>query len=219
MKVVPKSKFYADFKNPFLNCHKSGDLGEKVLFVNLPSSFLSETRKNMFFGLKAIPNLDDSAKSAKTTPNNHSTSNLLRSQVQHPATTSSGVFQSTCIFCNLERKRSKHRNIILGNCGTKDAEQAIKNAATKIQDTCLLAKICHVDFVAKEVKYHHTCRKQYINKANRVQSTEHDKDKSVYGDLREGHNRPFLTLSKYISENVLKNNHSYYSFLLHINLR
>ena len=27
------------------------------------------------------------------------------------------------------------------------------------QDTCLLVKICHIDFVAVGVKYHHTCRK------------------------------------------------------------
>ena len=49
LKVVPEPKFYADFKNPFLNCRKWDHLCEKGLFVSLLSSFLSETRINMFF--------------------------------------------------------------------------------------------------------------------------------------------------------------------------
>ena len=44
-KVVPEPKFYADFKNPFLNCRKWGDLGEKVVFRNLPSTIFSKNRK------------------------------------------------------------------------------------------------------------------------------------------------------------------------------
>ena len=43
--MVHETKFYADFKNPFLNCRKWGDLGEKVVFLNLPSTIFSENRK------------------------------------------------------------------------------------------------------------------------------------------------------------------------------
>ena len=54
MKVVPEPEFYADFKNTFLNCRKWGHLCEKGLFVNPLSSFLSESRINMFFRIATI---------------------------------------------------------------------------------------------------------------------------------------------------------------------
>ena len=66
---------------------------------------------------------------------------------------------STCIFCGNSRRTVNRKIENIGRCETREAEHSVKEAATILQDTDLLAKIGEVDFITKEVKYHHTCRK------------------------------------------------------------
>ena len=65
-------------------------------------------------------------------------------------------------FLQSQRKTINHKVENVGSCETFDAEQAVKEAATILQDTGLLAQIANVDFIAKEVKYRHSCRKAYL---------------------------------------------------------
>ena len=53
----------------------------------------------------------------------------------------------------------------LGSCESKEAEESIKQAAHLTEDHSMIAKVGNIDFVAKEVKYHHSCRKAYLNAA------------------------------------------------------
>lgn len=91
---------------------------------------------------------------------------LLRSSVSPDLklASTSGVFEKKCIFCE-KRKRIKGREEALGNCETLEAERLIKVAATALQDDPMLVKIKDIDFVAKEVRYHHSCRRQYLDRA------------------------------------------------------
>ena len=79
----------------------------------------------------AVPKSKDSTAGSAdpkvSTADNLST--LLRSQVDHPKTSTSGVFEAVCIFCNHERKSIKDQLELLGTCQTETAVQLIKDAA------------------------------------------------------------------------------------------
>ena len=72
----------------------------------------------------------------------------------------------------------------------------------------MITKIGDVDFVAKEVKYHHSCRKTYLNKAERLKqqsvNSEEKKD-SEYHKIRLAHDKAFSDTVEYIQEAVVDN--------------
>ncbi len=93
---------------------------------------------------------------------------VLRSCVAGPSTAStSGVVTPVCIFCHSVRKRHRNKFEYLGHCETPSASEAIKNAAKVLDDHVFLAQYGDIDFIAKEVKYHHSCRKLYLASADR----------------------------------------------------
>ena len=55
----------------------------------------------------------------------------------------------------------------LGTCETKDSEWKIQEAARTMDDQILLLRIIGIDMIAKEVKYHHSCRSDYLKSAQR----------------------------------------------------
>ena len=84
------------------------------------------------------------------------------------STTTAGIFTRQCLFCNQVRKRKKAGSEEeLGACETKEAERRIREAARVLKDDKILAKISGVDMIAKEVKYHHSCRSEYLKSAQR----------------------------------------------------
>ena len=128
---------------------------------------------------------------------------ILRSDsILGKTSTSSGILPKKCIFCNLSRKKVKGKEEKLGNCETREAEKCIKDAATNLEDSKLLAEIGDVDFVAKEVKYHHSCRKLYLNKAMREQSAQDNP--SDYSKDRILHTKAFSYLENYINVSVIQ---------------
>ena len=52
----------------------------------------------------------------------------------------------------------KEKFEFLGSCETKEAAESIQNAARILVDEQILAKIAGVDLIAKEAKYHHSCK-------------------------------------------------------------
>ena len=80
-----------------------------------------------------------------------------------PSQSVAAIFPKVCIFCNKARLRKKgYAEETLGACQTKQAEDAIKNAAAVRNDDKLLVLIADVDFIAKEIIYHHSCKRLYI---------------------------------------------------------
>ena len=127
---------------------------------------------------------------------------VLRSNVEHPSTSSSGVFQKECIFCNsITKSLGKGRRESLGSCETENAEQSIRNAVEILHDELILAKIAGIDMKAKEVKYHHSCRKAYLNKA-KIAETNESKVKSQRSST---HEKAFDLLKLHIAENIIEN--------------
>lgn len=91
-----------------------------------------------------------------------------RSQSELPATSTTGVLKPVCIFCNLERKGMEKE--MIRSSQSFNSEDKIRVAALYHNDKMLLDKIGHYifgdgpDFVALEAKYHHSCRRDYLNR-------------------------------------------------------
>ena len=122
---------------------------------------------------------------------------LLRVNVEHPTTSSSGVYEPKCIFCNKVTKSSgKDKREYLGSLEVESSEVKIKVAAVKLQDNVLLAKISGQDLISKEVKFHHSCRKTHLNKAQR---TETNKEKTP----QVSHQVVFAIVKSYVKQTLV----------------
>ena len=99
---------------------------------------------------------------------------LLRSDVAHPGTSTSGVLEQKCLFCNTVTKSfGKQRREYLASLQMDSGESRIKDAAAQLQDHVLLAKISGLNMISKEVKFHHSCRKSYLSRASRCAEKSH----------------------------------------------
>ena len=126
---------------------------------------------------------------ANQTLEKHDISRLLRSEVTHSNTAPSGVFPPCFTFCNLGRKTVNRKIEVVGNCETEEAQEAIKNAAKILKDEEFQTKYNNVDFIAKEVKYPHSCKRDYINRAKR--ETGSFSIRSEYAETRDAHSKAF----------------------------
>ena len=74
-------------------------------------------------------------------------------------------------------------------------EKSVRSAVRILQDDAMLTKIAGINFSAKEVKYHYSCKRAYTNKAKRMDDTTND-------DVRSGkhmfHNLAFEKLKQFI---------------------
>ena len=128
---------------------------------------------------------------------------LLRSSVDSMTScaSTSGIFVDTCIFCNHVTK-SKGKNKPkeqLGHCEFETGAISIKKAANILKDEPMLVKLGDLDLIAKEVKYHHSCRNSYYKKAERIQKKTDGSDK-----LR-AHRLAFENLKLHIEQTLIVN--------------
>ena len=149
-------------------------------------------------------------------------SQLLRSDNNEtPCTSSTGVLSKVCLFCdhNIRRTGTGKRES-LGDCQTLDSVNAIKNAAKILKDDRILSKIAGIDMIAKEARYHHSCKRLFIRRADKlgVQSS------TCLTENNRPHNEAFTTLQKHIEHTIislsgaelLTSLHSHYLNLLQI---
>ena len=107
------------------------------------------------------------------------------------------VYEPKCNFCNKVTKSSgKEKREYLGSLEVESSEVKIKEAAVKLQDNVLLAKISGQDLIAKEIKFHHSCRKAYLNKAQR---TETNKEKTP----QVSHQVAFEIVKSYVKQTLV----------------
>lgn len=128
----------------------------------------------------------------------------LRAASEPPPVNAStaGIFPRQCLFCNQVRKRKKGGGEEeLGACETKDAAGNIQEAARVLKDDKILAKISGVDMIAKEVKYHHSCRSEYLKKAQRCIDRATVKEVDTIGSSLDA-------IHSYIEKSVIVNKRS-----------
>lgn len=116
-------------------------------------------------------------------------------------TSSSGIFRPVCLFCHkVTKSQGRLKKEQLGNCETAQAGTSIRDAAATLGDHDMLAQIAGVDFIAKEIKYHHSCRKAYLNKAG----TEHTQSTPDPNSSFVLHQNAFETLKVHIVDNLIE---------------
>ena len=129
------------------------------------------------------------------------TGNPLRSDNNEtPCTSSTGGLPKVCLFCdhNIRRTGTGKREP-LRDCQTLDSVNAIKNAAKILKDDRILSKIAGIDMIAKEAKYHHSCKRLFIRRADKlgVQSS------TGLPENTRPHNEAFTTLQKHIEHTII----------------
>ena len=70
-----------------------------------------------------------------------------------------------CIFCNQIRKRRKDKVECPGSCEIEAGEESVRQAAVEINDSKILSTFSSINMKSKKLNYHHSCRKQFLNKA------------------------------------------------------
>ena len=109
------------------------------------------------------------------------------------------------MFCNKKRKKFKGRWLSLGSCEKFDVEISIREAANKLEDENIKRKIGNYkykdgpDFIALEVKYHHECKREYLNKVRNTKSNS-TSEQSVYNISKS----TFKDIISYIKETVVR---------------
>uniref|UniRef100_UPI00358F9BFB uncharacterized protein isoform X2 n=1 Tax=Myxine glutinosa TaxID=7769 RepID=UPI00358F9BFB len=112
---------------------------------------------------------------------------------------SSGILPATCLFCNSKRKKKKGGTIeLLGSCETLEAGQKIQEAAELLQDEAILSKVIGVDLVAKEAKYHHTCKSAFVLAASRTSNTDQKTD-----DIPQKKTIAVRNIHEYVEKSVI----------------
>ena len=103
-----------------------------------------------------------------------------RKSSDRPSRTS--ILPPECIFCGKVRKKFKGKWIELGKSETFNAEINIRTAAKELNDQSLLRKIgtydfgCGPDFPAMEARYHHQCKKDYLNKLRNMRNSKQNEE-------------------------------------------
>jgi hypothetical protein len=112
-----------------------------------------------------------------------------------------GCASTSCIFCNhVTKSTGKNKpKEQLGHCEFETGAISIKKAANILKDEPMLVKLGDLDLIAKEVKYHHSCRNSYYKKAERIQKKTDGSDK-----LRE-HRLAFDNLKLRIEQTLILN--------------
>ena len=89
----------------------------------------------------------------------------------------------------------------LGSCEVISVAETIQNAAETLNDDKLLSRISGIDLIAKEVKYHHSCKRQYVLRANRHVEQQGPKE----GSKNQAHSLAFNELEKHIKSTMINN--------------
>ena len=72
------------------------------------------------------------------------------------------------LFCgHIKKSKGQHGKESLSNCETAVAAKSIYDTVVSLNDVEMLARISCVDIIAKEVKYHHSCKRAYFNKVQK----------------------------------------------------
>ena len=116
-----------------------------------------------------------------------------RSSSIHVSNNTRGVLGQECIFCLQKRKRKLQKNEPLSQCLTIDGSESILHAARIKNDGRILA--LGEDLIAKEAKYHNSCRRDYVR-----QDVSEEEETSN----RKKHAEAFQNLSMFLENEVIK---------------
>lgn len=110
-----------------------------------------------------------------------------------------GIFDNKCLYCDKLWKTLRNGTKEgLGSVQTKDAENKIREAAKVLGDNTLLVKVSGIDLIAKEVKFHHSCRSKNLAAAARMKKTGQLSSKS-----QRTEKQAVVQILDYVKNNVI----------------
>jgi len=117
--------------------------------------------------------------------------------------------QHECIFCGTERKYlpSTRSSEYLRTCVTKVAEERIKECAVKKNDYNLLGKISGEDLLAREARYHESCRRQYVKASSQETTAASSHTHTALPEVMVAHQAAFEFLVSYIESKIIQDKH------------
>ena len=184
----------------------------KYFFIikDLPSSFLPQDGYHSkcysnFTAVQRPQSIKRSVSESGDASNTPSSPPLLRTAV-----TSTGVFENACIFCNKIRKKRRGEDIRLGQCEYDSPECNVVEAANILKDSVMLAKVGSIGFKCKRVKYHHTCKTKYFNKA-RACKVQTGKDTN----FKDSRDSVWNKICEFTEDTIITNNMPQYLVMLH----
>ena len=83
---------------------------------------------------------------------------------------------------------------------TESTGESIRDAAEILNDREMLVRIAGIDLKTKGVKYHHSCKREYLNNANRASKLNSE---VMISDKSALHLEAFNTLKNYIQKNLI----------------
>ena len=123
---------------------------------------------------------------------------VLRSITPPVIASTSGFFKPQCLFCGTVKKRKQGAFELTGACETIEAAQAIQEAALVLNDTKVLPKIAGVDLVAKNAKYHHSCKSMFLMSAKRAAQKQNNQNLNTSPE-----NSEIDTIHAYVDESII----------------
>lgn len=105
----------------------------------------------------------------------------MRSSIETRRSSFRPVFDVNCLFCEKNRKEVRGRREKLQLCLTTAIQEGIAFDANVLNDAPMLRKIAViVDFIAKEIRYHPSCRLSYSDQAKAVLSKNKNDNESLW---------------------------------------
>ena len=183
----------------------------KYLSVRLPESY-NDTVGYHTTCYKNFTAVHDVGLSSKASGDNNQEGKNYTLRSETPSTSTdpqTGIFAAKCLFCGVVKKsKGQFQKEGLGSCETGDSAKAIYDAATKLNDQQMLARISGIDIISKEVKYHHSCKRNYLRKAD-----VHNERPVIPEPTK--HQQAFIFLSEYIRENLIDSEGAQFLTSLH----
>lgn len=115
-----------------------------------------------------------------------------------------GLLWKQCLFCSVGRKTRLGKVESLSRCETDIGEASIKEAARLKNDFIMIGRIEGVDLIAKEVRLHGSCRRQYKRIDDRNRSVTDNEEHRKY-NKKAVYDEAFQIIVKYVKDNVLGN--------------
>ena len=81
------------------------------------------------------------------------------------------ILKNVCKFCDMTWRSRQCSKGDLDSCDSIEAKTKIMHAGKVLHDNHLLLEVGQTDFVGREVRYHHTSCKEYLNEAKHHEHT------------------------------------------------
>jgi len=127
-----------------------------------------------------------------------------------PSSNDKGLLKDSCIFCNVPRKTVNRKVEPLSECLTVDGCASIVSAASRSSNDRIKDLVrSGIDLIAKEAKYHKSCRREFFKEVGGTHSKNEDDVSN-----RQLHITTFGTISALIEKEMIEERKAMFATVL-----